>query len=82
MYYCFILWKAGHYALFTRHFYRGPANEWYEAVSVLVRQGVSLRRWFVIEVLLAQPDRIIEYLMECPVGEVSPSLNLFNEKYR
>jgi len=51
-------------------FCRGQANEWYEAVSVLVRQSLSLRRWFVIEELLAQPERIMEYLLECPVGEV------------
>ncbi|XP_057300867.1 probable ubiquitin carboxyl-terminal hydrolase FAF-X [Hydractinia symbiolongicarpus] len=54
----------------TKKSIRGPANEWYEAVSVLVRQGISLRRWFVIDVLLAHPDRIIEYLLECPVAEI------------
>ena len=51
--------------------YRGPANDWYEAISALIHQRASLRRWFVIDVLLAHPERIIEYLMECPVSEVS-----------
>lgn len=51
-------------------YFRGQANEWCEAVSGLIRQGISLRRWFVIEVLLTNPDRIVEYLMDCPIGEV------------
>ncbi|XP_065644318.1 ubiquitin carboxyl-terminal hydrolase 9X isoform X4 [Hydra vulgaris] len=54
----------------TKKNIRGPANEWYETVAVLVRQSPSLRRWFVIEVLLSRPDRIIEYLLECPVAEI------------
>lgn len=54
----------------TKKCIRGQANEWYEAISVLVRQGLTLRRWFVIEVLLSRPGRIVEYLMECPVSEV------------
>ena len=49
---------------------RGQANEWYEAISVLVRQSINLRRWFVIEELLGRPQRIVEYLLECPISEV------------
>ncbi|XP_066928951.1 ubiquitin carboxyl-terminal hydrolase 9X-like [Clytia hemisphaerica] len=54
----------------TKKCIRGQANEWYEAISVLVRQSLTLRRWFVIEELLGQPERIVEYLMECPVSEI------------
>lgn len=52
-------------------FNRGAASEWYEAICTLIHQGTSLRRWFVIDVLLTHPERIVEYLMECPVSEVS-----------
>lgn len=64
---CKFLFSVG---LRTKKSIRGPANEWYDAISALVRQGISLRRWFVIEVLLAHPERIVEYLLECPVGEI------------
>ena len=49
---------------------RGPANEWYDAVCVLLRPSKSARLWFAKSCLFNQMDRFSEYLLECPSAEV------------
>lgn len=51
--------------------YRGPANEWYEALSCHLRPSKKVRTWFAQHVLFAHPNRFAEYLLECPTSEVS-----------
>lgn len=50
--------------------YRGPAGDWYEALTGLLRQSKTVRLWFAQNVLFAHPERISEYLLESPTAEV------------
>ncbi|XP_066267004.1 ubiquitin carboxyl-terminal hydrolase 9X-like isoform X4 [Branchiostoma lanceolatum] len=61
--------------LFTTGFHtkktlRGSANEWYDALSVLLRHSRTVRSWFAHNVLFSHPSRFSEYLLECPSSEV------------
>jgi len=61
--------------LFTTGFHtkktvRGPANEWFDAVSILLRHSKSIRSWFAKDVLFSHQERFSEYLLECPIAEV------------
>jgi len=57
--------------LYSFFFNRGPAVEWYDALSAHFRPSRSIRHWFVQNILFAQPSRISEYLLESPSNEVS-----------
>ena len=50
---------------------RGPANDWFDAVSVLLRQSKEVRLWFAKSVLFEHSERFSEYLLESPSAEVS-----------
>lgn len=52
-------------------FFRGSANEWYEALTCNLRASKNVRLWFAQNVLFAQPGRFAEYLLECPSSEVN-----------
>lgn len=54
-------------------FHRGPANEWYDAVCILLRSDAVIRRWFG-ELLFEHPERFSEYLLESPTAEVFMSV--------
>ncbi|XP_076338950.1 ubiquitin carboxyl-terminal hydrolase 9X-like isoform X1 [Tachypleus tridentatus] len=61
--------------LFTTGFHtkktlRGPANEWYDALCLHLRNSRNVRRWFANAALFAHPHRFCEYLLECPSSEV------------
>ena len=49
---------------------RGPAHEWYDALSIHLRHSKNVRQWFSQSVLFAHPSRFAEYLLECPSSEV------------
>ena len=49
---------------------RGPAHEWYDALSIHLRHSKNVRQWFAQSVLFAHPSRFAEYLLECPSSEV------------
>lgn len=51
--------------------YRGPANDWYDALCVHLRHSCNVRRWFANNVLFSNPQVFCEYLLECPGSEVS-----------
>ncbi|XP_031549243.1 probable ubiquitin carboxyl-terminal hydrolase FAF-X isoform X2 [Actinia tenebrosa] len=53
----------------TKKIVRGPANEWYDAVCVLLRSDAAIRLWFG-ELLFTHPERFSEYLLESPTAEV------------
>ena len=50
--------------------FRGPANEWYDALSIHLRHSKNVRNWFAQHVLFVHPSRFAEYLLECPSSEV------------
>lgn len=54
----------------TKKTIRGPAGDWYEALTGLLRQSKTIRLWFAQNVLFAHPERISEYLLESPTTEV------------
>ncbi|KAK3094503.1 hypothetical protein FSP39_002606 [Pinctada imbricata] len=54
----------------TKKTLRGPAGEWYEALSCHLRPSKKVRNWFAQNVLFAYPSRFSEYLLECPSSEV------------
>ncbi|GFU01705.1 probable ubiquitin carboxyl-terminal hydrolase FAF-X [Nephila pilipes] len=61
--------------LFTTGFHakktlRGPANDWYDALCIHLRNSCNVRRWFANNVLFANPHVFCEYLLECPGSEV------------
>lgn len=51
-------------------YFRGQANEWYEALSLHLKVHESIRTWFATNVLLCHPHRFGEYLLECPSADV------------
>ncbi|GFR25313.1 probable ubiquitin carboxyl-terminal hydrolase FAF-X [Trichonephila clavata] len=60
--------------LFTTGFHakktlRGPANDWYDALCIHLRNSCNVRRWFANQ-LFANPHAFCEYLLECPGSEV------------
>ena len=50
--------------------FRGPACEWYDALSVHLQHSKNVRNWFAQNILFAHPHRFSEYLLECPSSEV------------
>ncbi|XP_013401949.1 probable ubiquitin carboxyl-terminal hydrolase FAF-X isoform X1 [Lingula anatina] len=56
--------------LHTKKTLRGPATEWYDALSIHLRHSKNVRSWFAHNVLFAHPSRFAEYLLECPSSEV------------
>eukprot|EP00795_Rhopilema_esculentum_P016175 gene16175-7538_t len=64
---CKFLFMVGFH---TKKNIRGPASEWGEVLSGLLKQSAKLRQWFAIEVLLSHPERMVEYLIDCPVAEI------------
>jgi len=54
----------------TKKTLRGPATEWYDALSIHLRHSKNVRLWFAQSVLFAYPGRFAEYLLECPSSEV------------
>ena len=56
--------------------HRGPANEWYDAMSHHLRHSKKVRTWFAQNVLFDHPGRFAEYLLECPSTEVRTSIIL------
>ncbi|XP_071949723.1 ubiquitin carboxyl-terminal hydrolase 9X-like isoform X2 [Antedon mediterranea] len=54
----------------TKKTLRGSANEWYEALCMLMRTSKSVRTWFAQNVLFTYPARFSEYLLESPSTEV------------
>jgi ubiquitin carboxyl-terminal hydrolase 9/24 len=54
----------------TKKTLRGPAQEWYEAITQHLRFSRTVRNWFCQKVLFAQPTRFCEYILECPTAEV------------
>ncbi|CAL1289008.1 unnamed protein product [Larinioides sclopetarius] len=61
--------------LFTTGFHakktlRGPANDWYDALCIHLRNSCNVRRWFANNVLFSHPHVFCEYLLECPGSEV------------
>ncbi|XP_052826881.1 probable ubiquitin carboxyl-terminal hydrolase FAF-X, partial [Octopus bimaculoides] len=62
----------------TKKSLRGPANEWYDALCIHMRNSKSVRSWFVHNVLFAHTNRFAEYLLECPSSElVKPLIRLY-----
>lgn len=57
--------------------FRGPANEWYDALCIHMRNSKTVRSWFVHNVLFSHTSRFAEYLLECPSSEVCGFLNFF-----
>ena len=49
----------------------GPANDWYDTFHPYFNYSQTIRQWFAINVLLRHPERIPQYLLECPSTEVS-----------
>lgn len=56
--------------LHTKKSLRGVANDWYEALLGPLRFSKKARIWFGQHVLLDQPQRFCEYLLQCPSAEV------------
>lgn len=54
----------------TKKTLRGPAQEWYEALTPHLRYSRQVRLWFCQNMLFAQPTRFCEYILECPSAEV------------
>ncbi|CAG0878863.1 unnamed protein product [Darwinula stevensoni] len=56
----------------TKKSLRGPAIEWYEALSIHLRGSRTVRSWFAQNVLFAPnyKARFTEYMLECPSSEV------------
>ncbi|XP_074657837.1 ubiquitin carboxyl-terminal hydrolase 9X-like [Tubulanus polymorphus] len=54
----------------TKKTLRGPANEWYDALSIHLRHSKLTRTWFAEKVLFENSHRFAEYLLECPSSEV------------
>ncbi|XP_046853983.1 probable ubiquitin carboxyl-terminal hydrolase FAF-X [Xenia sp. Carnegie-2017] len=54
----------------TKKTIRGPAGDWYEAITGLLRQSKIVRLWFAQNVLFTHSERISEYLLESPSPEV------------
>lgn len=54
----------------TKKSLRGPANEWYDALCIHMRNSKTVRSWFVHNVLFSHTTRFAEYLLECPSSEV------------
>lgn len=54
--------------------FRGPAGDWYEAITGLLRQSKIVRLWFAQNVLFTHSERISEYLLESPSPEVKLKL--------
>ncbi|XP_065887407.1 ubiquitin carboxyl-terminal hydrolase 9X-like isoform X3 [Dysidea avara] len=54
----------------------GPANEWYDALHPYLNYSHTIRQWFAQNVLLKHPERIPQYLLECPSAEVR---NMFSK---
>ena len=55
----------------TKKTLRGPATDWYDALSIHLRHSKNVRLWFAQNVLFSHPSRFAEYLLECPSSEVS-----------
>lgn len=64
---CKFLFMVGFH---TKKNIRGPASEWGEVLSGILKQSPRLRQWFAVEVLLLHPERMMEYLIDCPVAEI------------
>lgn len=56
--------------LHTKKSLRGPAQEWYELLTLHLRYSKAARAWFCQEALFAHPSRFCEYILECPTAEV------------
>ncbi|XP_030838236.1 probable ubiquitin carboxyl-terminal hydrolase FAF-X isoform X3 [Strongylocentrotus purpuratus] len=56
--------------LHTKKTLRGPANDWYDALYILLRVSKMVRRWFAQNMLFSEPARFSEYLLDCPSSEV------------
>ena len=56
--------------LHTKKSLRGPAQEWYELLTLQLRYSKAARAWFCQEALFAHPSRFCEYILECPTAEV------------
>nr|CAC38831.1 putative ubiquitin-specific protease [Mus musculus] len=54
----------------TKKIIRGPANDWYDALCILLRHSKNVRFWFVHNVLFNVSNRFSEYLLECPSAEI------------
>ncbi|CAH7488181.1 probable ubiquitin carboxyl-terminal hydrolase FAF-X [Phodopus roborovskii] len=54
----------------TKKIVRGPANDWYDALCILLRHSKNVRFWFAHNVLFNVSNRFSEYLLECPSAEV------------
>ena len=50
--------------------FSGPANEWYDTFQPYFSYSQTIRQWFSKNVLLKHPERISQYLLECPSAEV------------
>jgi ubiquitin carboxyl-terminal hydrolase 9/24 len=59
--------------LHTKKSLRGPAQEWYELLTLHLRYSKAARSWFCQEALFAHPSRFCEYILECPTAEVRTS---------
>ena len=44
--------------------------DWYDILCLHLRVSEQIRVWFATKVLLAQPHRFSEYLLECPAADV------------
>ena len=65
----------------TKKTHRGPANEWYDALTIHLRHSKGARSWFAQNVLFAHPGRLPEYLLECPSSEVRHILKTSQMEY-
>ena len=52
-------------------YYRGSANEWFEALSPYLHYSTSIRRWFCQKIFLNHRNRFCEFILESPSAEVS-----------
>ena len=56
--------------------FSGPANDWYDTFHPYFIYSQTIRQWFAINVLLRHPERIPQYLLECPSTEVSLAVQI------
>ncbi|XP_060232828.1 probable ubiquitin carboxyl-terminal hydrolase FAF-X isoform X1 [Meriones unguiculatus] len=54
----------------TKKIVRGHANDWYDALCILLRHSKNVRFWFVHNVLFNVSNRFSKYLLECPSAEI------------
>lgn len=51
--------------------FRGPANDWYDALCTPLRFSKKVRHCFALEFLFVNMSCFAEYLLECPSAEVA-----------